>query len=131
MLNFKCGVFDEEVFDDNFILKRIPTSTLFPHICSVIDQVKLAKGASKDGHGGKTGRPGTQATAQLTQFQAPRHPSQCLGAHATRSHHTGNILAPRCPNSTTLAPRRPSNIFMHQAAAPSAKHLVRIPCSGA
>ncbi|MED6188329.1 hypothetical protein PIB30_084931, partial [Stylosanthes scabra] len=58
---------------------------------------------------------------QLTQFQAPRHPSQCLGAHATRSHHTGNVLAPM----------HPSNIFMHQAAAPVPKHLVKIPCSGA
>ncbi|MED6180657.1 hypothetical protein PIB30_012255, partial [Stylosanthes scabra] len=64
----------------------------------------LAKGASKDGHGGKTGRPGTQASAQAAKM---------------------------APNSTILAPRRPSNIFMHQAAAPAPKHLVRIPCSGA
>ncbi|MED6221590.1 hypothetical protein PIB30_056209 [Stylosanthes scabra] len=49
---------------------------------------------------------------QLTQFQAPRHPPQCLGAHATRSHHTSNILAPR----------RPSSISMHNQPAPAPKH---------
>ncbi|MED6203371.1 hypothetical protein PIB30_114850, partial [Stylosanthes scabra] len=61
---------------------------------------------------------------QLTQFQAHRHPSQCLGAHATRSHHTGNILAPRRPNITILAPRRPSSISMHKQPAPAPKHQV-------
>ncbi|MED6210187.1 hypothetical protein PIB30_061773 [Stylosanthes scabra] len=32
LLSLPVGL-DEEVFDDNFTLKKIPSSTLFPHIC--------------------------------------------------------------------------------------------------